>query len=121
MTIGAFNLPLFTRSLKAKPAFSLSPCPNQQMRAGNPWKAIFSFAKSSQRMSDLLSGNKFLTTSSVTAISFGSPLNAAQRKGPLPSQKAGGYMQEQSLGNQMLSGGPFLLPLPEYYYHNRKL
>jgi len=36
ITIGAFTFPDLTNSLKARPAFSRSPCPSQQMRAGNP-------------------------------------------------------------------------------------
>src|SRR5580698_1004446 len=59
------------------------------MRAGNPWNAIFSFAYFNQRCKDSFSGNIFDITSSVTAMSFGSPLNAAHRNGPLPSQNNG--------------------------------
>ena len=54
ITIGAFTLPVRTSSLKARPAFSLSPWPSQQIRAGSPWKAIFSFAICIQRIMPLL-------------------------------------------------------------------
>src|SRR5450759_1770048 len=87
--MGAFTFPVFTSSLNARPAFSLSPCPIQQMRAGNPWKAIFCCAIFIQRIMPSLCGNNFIITSSVTAMSLGSPLSAAQRKGPLPSQNNG--------------------------------
>src|SRR6266487_5926563 len=87
--MGAFTFPVRTNSLNARPAFSLSPTPNQHIRAGNPWNAIFSFASFNQPCNDLFSGNMLAITSSVSAISFGSPLNVAQRKGPLPSQKSG--------------------------------
>ena len=49
MTMGAFNSPDFTISLKARPARCRSPRPIQQMRAGRPWKAMRSPAMSSQR------------------------------------------------------------------------
>ena len=80
------------------------------MRAGNPWKAIFSFASLHPAdADDLFSGNIFVITSSVTAISFGSPLNAAQRNGPFAfAKQAGEYMQVQSRGNQMHSSGQVL-------------
>ena len=55
MTIGAFNSPLATMSLNASPARCRSPSPSQQMRAGNPWNAMRSPARSSQRTSDALS------------------------------------------------------------------
>src|ERR1700742_384968 len=48
ITIGPFTLPLATRSLNIKPAFSRSPIPNQQIRAGNPWNDILSLAFFSQ-------------------------------------------------------------------------
>ena len=46
-------------------------------------------AKSNQRINDVFSGNKLRITSSVTRISSGSPLSAAHRNGPLPSQNSG--------------------------------
>jgi hypothetical protein len=48
MTIGAFNSPLATMSLNARPARARSPRPIQQMRAGNPWNLIRVRAMSSQ-------------------------------------------------------------------------
>ena len=54
-----------------------------------PGMQFFLLPVFNHRCNDLFSGNMLAITSSVTAISFGSPLNAAQRKGPLPSQKSG--------------------------------
>ena len=45
MTIGAFNTPEATISLKRMPARWRSPNPIQQIRAGRPWKAIFAAAE----------------------------------------------------------------------------
>ncbi len=89
MTIGAFNSPLATISLNASPARWRSPSPSQQMRAGNPWNAMRSPARSSQRASDALSGKSSRTLRSVFAMSSGSPDSATQRNGPLPSQNSG--------------------------------
>src|ERR1700722_11012909 len=47
------------------------------------------FASLSQRCSEAFFVNMFAINSSFTAISCGSPLNAAQRNGPLPSQNNG--------------------------------
>jgi hypothetical protein len=48
ITIGAFNSPRATISLKASPSRCRSPRPTQQIRAGRPWKAMRSRAMSSQ-------------------------------------------------------------------------
>src|SRR6476660_240517 len=127
--MGALTFPTFTSSLNASPAFSRSPCPNQHIRAGNPWKAIFSLANLNHRCNDWFCGNNLDITSSVTAISFGSPLNAAHRNGPLPSQKSGrmyaGTKPGKSNGERdfgFLTIDFFVrthVLLPLYYFHNQ--
>ena len=59
------------------------------MRAGSPWKCTFSPAFRIQRASGSLSGNSSRIARSVAAMSAGSPLSAAHRNGPLPSQNSG--------------------------------
>ena len=60
-------------------------------------------------------------TSSVTAISFGSPLNAAQRNGPLPSQNNGRIYAGTNPGksNAFCLDPAFPSLLPGYYFHNQ--
>ncbi len=59
------------------------------MRQGRPWKWTFSPAILIQRVTISLSGKASSRAASVTAMSCGSPLSAAQRKGPLPRQNSG--------------------------------
>ncbi len=66
-----------------------SPYSSQQMRQGSPWNATFSPAMRSQRATISLSGKASSRAASVAAMSAGSPLSAAQRKGPLPRQNSG--------------------------------
>ena len=59
------------------------------MRAGRPWNAIRSFAMRIQRCRPSFSGNSSTIARSVAAMSSGLPESAAQRNGPMPSQKSG--------------------------------
>ncbi len=59
------------------------------MRAGSPWKRTRSPAILIQRCSDSFSGNRSRIARSVLWMSDASPESAAQRNGPLPSQKSG--------------------------------
>jgi hypothetical protein len=99
MTIGAEMSPRATRSLKSAPALSRSPYPSQQIRAGSPWKAIFSRAPRIHFWRRSLSGKSFMTAWSVTSMSLGSPESAAHRNGPLPSQKSGRMYAGTKPGN----------------------
>src|ERR1700761_4607061 len=89
ITIGPFTLPVLTKLLNSKPAFSLSPVPSQQIRAGSPWNDIFCCAFSSQFISGLFSGNSSIRARSVVKISSGSPDSATHLNGPFPSQNSG--------------------------------
>ena len=89
ITIGAVSSPRRTKSFSATPKRARSPCPNQQMRAGNPWKATRSRASVIHRVRCSLSGNSWSTSSSVRVRSAGSPDSATQRNGPFPSQNSG--------------------------------
>ena len=77
--------PSCTSQLNRWPISARSPYSSQQIRAGSPWKWIFSRACRIQRASDSLSGNVSSTAWSVTAMSAGSPERAAQRNGPAPA------------------------------------
>ena len=59
------------------------------MRAGSPWNATRSAAMVIHLRSCSSSGNSSRIARSVAAMSAGSPDSAAQRNGPLPSQKSG--------------------------------
>ena len=99
MTIGACTLPFCTSQLNRSPISARSPYSSQQIRAGSPWKWIFSRACRIQRPSDSLSGNVSSTARSVTAMSAASPESAAQRKGPAPRQKSGRMYSGTKPGN----------------------
>jgi hypothetical protein len=88
MTTGAETVPFRTSSLIANPARARSPKPSQQIRAGNPWNAIRSGASCSHLCSIASSGNNRRNSSSIAAMSAGSPDSAAQRNGPIPRQKS---------------------------------
>src|SRR2546422_486082 len=110
ITTGAPTSPCFTRSLSAQPNAARSPCPSQQMRAGNPWKATRSPASRIQRARCSFSGNSSHTKRSVRRISFGSPLSATQRNGPLPSQNRGRMYSGAKPGVSNAAATPASLP-----------
>ena len=76
-------------SLKRSPARLRSPYPSQQILAGRPWNWTRSPAIRIQRASCSFLGKSSRMARSVAAMSAGSPERAAQRNGPLPSQKSG--------------------------------
>ena len=59
------------------------------MRAGSPWNWMRSRASVIQRRRCSSCGNSSSTSSSVRAMSAGSPDSATQRNGPFPSQNSG--------------------------------
>ena len=90
MTIGRLELARATMSLNRSPAWSRSPYPSQQMRAGRPWKRTFSRGQPDPPGQRLVVGEQ-LEDGPVGGgdVLAGSPDSAAQRNGPLPSQNSG--------------------------------
>ena len=90
MTIGAFTSPFATSSLRATPdlrALAVAE-PADARRQPLELDALPRHA-SIQRRRCSSSGKSSSTSSSVRAMSAGSPESATQRNGPLPSQKSG--------------------------------
>jgi len=115
-----FDFSGFHQFIKCETGFFLFHLvPASKYAQGNPGKQFFPWRVSTIGAAIYFSGNNCEITASVAAISFGSPLNAAQRKGPLPSQNNGLIYAGTNRENQKHFSNLFPAPSPVYYFHSQ--